>query len=174
MKKTACVFAVLIAFCGCSRFYQYSFVADPSAQETAAPYHLNQPGFFMLRYQAYQGSNEVGGTLNEIAIRNTSEMRLKVASISLDAIFKGRHVTKATEPIQYTDPGVFGGFKVTGNVIGKGEWMYFVFPTENITDYSEGDKMKMKLGIELISGSQRYSQQFDFAKKITRKPLPWP
>ncbi len=165
---------VSLALGGCSRFYQYSFVADAGDPKEAPPDNISQPGFFILRYQAYQGTNEIGGTLNEIGIRNISETPLNVDLISLDAIFKGRHVTKADEPIHYTEPGVFEGRQVTGSVIGKGGWMYFVFPTERITDFSEGDEMKMRLNIRILAGTQKYSREFAFAKKIIREPPKWP
>jgi hypothetical protein len=115
-----------------------------------------------------------GGTLNEIEIKNVSTTPLEVVSVSLDTIYKGRHLTDVTHPIHYLEPGVFQGFKVKGSVISPGGSMYFVFPTENITEFSEGDRMKMKLGIHLRAGKQEYSHDFRFTKTIRKQSLAWP
>jgi hypothetical protein len=167
----AAVLLVTAALAGCTKFDSsaFSFTADKTDAELGI--NQQQPGFFILRYMAYRGSHRLGGTLNEISIRNLSSEPLKVESLSLAQVFRGRQVTEDGTPIPYA--GMNGSITSGNNPtirkdIAPGEWMSFDFPTKDITEFKEGDTLHLIFSVSLRSGSQRFERTVEFTKTLTK------
>jgi hypothetical protein len=170
IAATLCAVSLLFLL-GCS--YNYDFTLDSAGKDGANPIDHSEPGFFILKYQAYQGTNCIGGTLNEIAIRNTSAQPLTVESISLIQNFRGANITADNAPIHYlglpmssiTTPTVP---TTNRNVIEPGEWMCFAIPTKEIQQFEVGDKMTVQFAISMSSGSQHYQNRISLTKTLTK------
>lgn len=173
MTKRISPILLLLLLVGCSN-YNCGFSPDASGPKGESPLDHREEGFFILRYLAYQGNHRLGGTLNEIAIRNISDENLVVEAISLNQKFRGENVTDVSAPIHYIGGDVFSGTTTQSSVIGKGQWMYFVFPTKDIRDFAVGDKMNLEFSISLRSGAKRYANNLTFTKTIIKYPWQWP
>jgi hypothetical protein len=175
MKNFAAVLVLLFASVGCTKSDSsaLAFQADKADGELGINQH--QEGFFILRYIAYRGSHRLGGTLNEVSIRNLSDRPLKVESLTLSQKFRDREITEEHAPIPYDGLSgsiTFGNKPTSPKDIAPGEWMSFDFPTKDIREFKEGDKMYLTFLVSLRSGSQHYERTVEFTKTLVKSQLP--
>ena len=100
-----------ISGCNGGIFSDLAFQIDQTESEIGINQHAE--GFFILRYMAYKGDHEIGGTLNEFSIRNLTNEPMKVEVIRLRQSFRGNNITTENSPIVYE--GLRGGIEI-GNV----------------------------------------------------------
>ncbi|MFN0009704.1 MAG: hypothetical protein ACKVXR_17555 [Planctomycetota bacterium] len=165
------VILALLLLPGCSLVYSYGFSPEPADAEPIDHY---EPGLCRIKYMAYRGDHRLGGTLKEIAIRNESGDELVVESISLVQLFRGEDVTKKSAPVRYVGGDVFTGRITESSVIASGQWMYFVFPTRDITFFRVGERMNAVFAVSLRAGPRIYEARESFSETITRDLLPMP
>lgn len=176
MKNLSSSLFLAIGLLGCTNPLWPALAFEPDKADADAGINHQQQGFFILRYSAYQGAHRLGGTLNEISIRNLSGAPLRVESLTLVQVFRGQQVTQGSWPIQYE--GLSGGILLgnkptTRRDIAPGQWMSFDFPTKDIQEFSEGDRMYLTLSVSLTAGAQHFEKKIEFTK-ILMKSQPAP
>jgi hypothetical protein len=175
MKILICVFFLVATLVGCMKSAWSAFAFQPDKTDAELGINQHRKGFFILRYSAYRGSHRLGGTLNEISLRNLSGEPMKVESLALVQMFRGRQVTKDSAPIPYDG---LNGSIVSGNKptirkdIAPDEWMSFDFPTKDILEFNEGDKMYLTLSVSLTAGAQHFEKKIEFTKTLMKSQLP--
>ncbi len=175
MKVFVSVFLLAATLIGCSKTAWSAFAFEPDRTDAELGISQHHDGFFILRYMAYRGTHRLGGTLDEISIRNLSGEPMTVDSLSLKKVFRGRQVTEDSAPIPYDG---LNGSIVVGNKptarkdIAAGQWMSFDFPTKEIQEFNEGDKMFLTLAVSLNAGSQHFERRVEFTKTLVKSQLP--
>jgi hypothetical protein len=89
-------------------------------------------------------------------------------------MFRGQNVTDESAPVPYD--GIFGGIQAgqkptKRHDIEPGQWMTFDFPTKDIREFKEGDKMHLSLTVSLEAGAQHYERKFEFTKTLVKSQL---
>ena len=158
---------VLLLLCGCNE-YHFSF-----AEAEKSYIEAQQDGFFILKYVSWKEC-DIGGTLNEIAIRNDGAIPLLVEEIQLSMIKGGSDVTAKDVPRIYTDNVISDrATRVDTRLITPGKWLYFAFPIDDCSKLDRSDEMEYKFRVVLSAGDKRYENEAAFKKVITSSPGAW-
>ena len=152
--------AILLLINGCT---QYSFTGDPAID-------AQQDGFFILKYVAWKEC-KIGGTLNQIAIRNSGSVNLHVEDLQLTMTNSGIVVTAKDTPRIYTSDVISThATRVYEWWIPPGEWRYFAFPVKDCDLLNHKDVMEYNFRVELSAGDRQYINEATFEKIATVSP----
>lgn len=145
---------------------QYGFSGDSTID-------AQQDNFFVLKYVAWKEC-KIGGTLNQIAIRNSSPDDLIVEDLKLTMAKDGKIVTASEAPKIYTEVVISdSAIQVNEWSISSGEWRYFAFPVEDCAVLSRNDIMEYNFRVRLKAGNQIYENASTFQKSVTASPIAW-
>jgi len=159
---------------GCQQqSYHFQTVPDPLLGSRLV--NAIEDDFFVLRYSAYKEC-AIGGTINEISVRNSSRELLHIEDISLDMAKNGRVISTPGWPKAYKLGVITFGDRPLDNVksISSGEWIHFSFPLINCEEVDRETVLDINFQISLRAGERTYENQVRFSKEVTSSPMAWP
>mgnify|MGYP000420425869 CR=1 FL=1 len=160
-------FVAFLFLSGCNE-YHFSSVENEKSYIEA-----QQDDFFILKYVSWKEC-DIGGTLNEIAIRNDGSTPLLVEEIQLSMIKGGSNVTVKDVPRIYTDHVISDrATRVDTRLIPPGKWLYFAFPIDDCNKLDRSDELEYKFHVVLSAGDKRYENEAAFKKVVTSSPAAW-
>ena len=159
-------------FVVCAGCYEYAFT--PGSEEESLDAEV--PEFFILRYLAYRGPDcEIGGTLNEVAIRNNAKIEMVVEELDLVMRQGGVVKSNSTAPHAYLDSVIESGRRpASDDSIASEQWKYFAFPAADCSIITHEQPMEYDFSISIRAGQQHYQRHVTISRKATKSPRAWP